>query len=85
MKIIEPSPQVILVKLDVGTIPGPEKLHNTYTSGLVVAVNDQDKESLGYLVGRIAYWRGFKDDCRLPDKMALIDLKDILGSSYESA
>ncbi len=88
-RIIEPTKGNILAKLstsEYGDIPVPEKDYDSITWGTVVATNEEDKEEYGYLLGRQAYWRRFKDDCRIADEktLVLIEINDILGSSYES-
>jgi hypothetical protein len=79
----EPQVDTVLVKLAVGDIPAPEKQHDTYTSGKIVAVNKLEFEEWQSRIGQTAHWIGYKDDCRLPNKMAFIQMKDILGFSYE--
>ncbi len=83
MKITEPSAGAILVRLDSGAIPAPEKQHDTVTSGQVIAINPSDANVYAVWVGRDAHWRGYKDDCRLPNKLALIEIKDVLGTTYD--
>jgi hypothetical protein len=87
--IIEPSEGVVLVELagNFGVVTMTEKSYDSLTSGKVIAVNPNDKGN-AYLLGRTEYHRAYKDDCRIPNhddpKLALIEVKDILGSSYES-
>jgi len=90
-RVIEPSVGTVLVKLAVsehGDIPVPEKNHDSITNGTILAVHPDDKEKYGDLVGRTGYWRLYKDDLRIDarvgaEKLCLIEIKDILGSSYE--
>lgn len=87
MTTYEPEPGTVLVKLaesEFGNIPVPTKAYDSLTWGLVVKLNSADTTKT-YLENRIAYWRKYKDDARVPEtKFALIEIKDILGSSYES-
>lgn len=85
--IVEPEPGVILVRLatsEFGDVPVPEKAHDSMTHGTVVAINPENKDR-AYLMGRTAYFRKYKDDARLfeDNKLALIEIKDVLGTSYE--
>lgn len=64
-------------------IPVPEKDYDSMTWGTILAVNKNDEADYGFLVGRQAHWRKFKDDCRVGKNDVLIEIKDILGSSYE--
>lgn len=88
MTTIEPMPGTVLVQLaesEYGNIPVPVKSHDSLTWGQVVSVNEDDVIACGFLRGRVAYWRKYKDDARIPNtKLALIEIKDILGSSYDS-
>lgn len=81
----EPFKGVVLVELlgEFGNIPTVVKEHTTLTSGTIIAVNKADEEEYGFLVGRTAYWRKYKDDARIGKNGCFIDIKDILGSSYE--
>jgi len=89
MTSIEPMAGTVLAKLstsEFGDIPVPEKQHDSMTWGKVLAVNGYDLEIYGYLEGRVAYWRKYKDDARIPgeDRLVFIEIKDILGTSYEA-
>jgi len=89
MTSIEPMAGTVLVKLatsEFGDIPVPEKQHDSMTWGQVLLVNKFDHEIYGFLEGRMAYWRKYKDDARIPgkDKLVFIEIKDILGTSYEA-
>lgn len=88
--IISPSAGVVLVELapsNYGNFRLPEKTYDSITSGTVIAVPSDDEEHQAW-VGRTAYWRAYKDDCRVPAedgrKLALIEIKDILGTAYVS-
>jgi co-chaperonin GroES (HSP10) len=83
--IIEPMRGTVLVELGTsewGDIPVPEKSHDSLTWGKVVAVNEDDKEAYGFLQNRNAHWRKYKDDARVDNNYAFIEIKDILGTSY---
>lgn len=85
-RTIQPEPGNVVVKLPVseyGDIPVPEKQHDSLTWGTVVAISEADKDK-AYLMGRTAYWRKYKDDARLGDNLCLIEIKDIMGSSFEN-
>jgi len=78
MQVIEPAEEVVLVELisKFGNVPTVGKPHDTYTSGKILAVgNNVPKEK----IGKIAHWRGYKDDARVGDNQCLIEVKDILG------
>ncbi len=87
MTTIEPMPGVILVELpasEFGDVPTIAKSHDSMTYGKVLAMHELDKEEQ-YLLGRVAYWRKYKDDARIPHtQYALIEISDILGSSYDT-
>lgn len=79
---------VILAKLstsEYGDIPVPEKDYDSITWGTVLAVHPEDETQYGYLLGRQAHWRKYKDDARIAGEktLVLIEIKDILGSSYD--
>lgn len=85
--IIEPNEGVVLVELPTsewGNIPVPEKPHDSLTGGMIIAINPADSEKFGHWNGRMAHWRKYKDDARIKKNLALIEIKDILGTSYES-
>jgi len=86
-RIIEPMQGTVLVKLadsEFGAVRTPGKAYDTITWGTVIAINKNDSDH-EYLLNREAYWRPWKDEARLPfDKtLAHIEIKDILGTSYE--
>lgn len=74
-----PEPGIALVKLipRYGGIKAPEKSYDSLQSGTIISVHPDDSKN--YLVGTIGHWRQFKDDLRLPDGHALIELKDIFA------
>ncbi|MDE1829390.1 MAG: hypothetical protein KGI25_03605 [Thaumarchaeota archaeon] len=91
MKILEPMQGSVLVELGIsefGDIPVPTKDHDSMTWGRVIAVNEEDKD-FEFLIDRIAFWRKYKDDARVPDTIAegkryvWIEIKDILGTANE--
>lgn len=90
-RVIEPAKGRVLVKLgasNYGDIPVPPKDYDSITYGLIVRVNEQDKEEYGAWVNKIGYWRQFKDDMRVEvseggESLALVDINDIMGTSYE--
>jgi co-chaperonin GroES (HSP10) len=93
MTILEPESGSVLVELGIsefGNIPVPEKQHDSMTWGKVIAVNEMDTDK-EYLIGRIAFWRKYKDDARVPDAIAegkryvWIQIEDILGTAYEGS
>lgn len=85
--VIEPQPEVLLIELAAsnhGDLPIGEQ-YNEITQGVVIKINPEDKEFHGKLLNRTVYFRQFKGDCQIfhdKKKLALIELKDILGSSY---
>jgi hypothetical protein len=88
--IIEPSDGVVLVELaasNYGDFQLPEKSYDSISYGVIVAISPVPGLAKDW-IGRTAYWRMYKDDCRLTDdndrKLALIEIKDILGTSYAS-
>ena len=85
--IIEPTKGTVLVELGTsewGDIPVPEKAHDSLTWGKVVAVNESETKEYGWMVGRNAHWRKYKDDARVDRTSCFIEIKDILGTSYEN-
>jgi len=90
-RIIEPEKGRVLVKLGVskyGAVPVPEKTYDTVNEGEIIEVNPIDRKEWGYLVGRIGYFKDYKDELRvvtLPtgEKLALIPINDIDGTSYD--
>jgi hypothetical protein len=83
---IEPEPGVVLVQLpesEHGNLPSVRKEHDSLTWGTVLAINEDDKDK-AYLVGRNIHWRKYRDDARVGKNMALIEIGDILGTSFES-
>lgn len=66
-----------------GDIPKIEKSHDTSTCGIVVGVNP-DLELPNRLLGRMVYYRAYKDDARVGKDLALIEIKDILGVSDDT-
>lgn len=84
-------PGTALVSLgasNFGDVPVPEKSHDTITWGTIIKLNKEDEKQYGYLLNREGYWRAYKDDAKIDPhvgqkKLCLIDIKDILGSSYE--
>lgn len=86
--IIEPEPGNVLVQLpesEHGDLPVVKKEHDSLTWGTVIFVNVTDSEHYGYLLGRVAHWRKYKDDARLGGNLALIEIRDILGTSYDTS
>lgn len=86
--VITPMPGVALVQLgasEFGNVPVPEKAHDSMTSGIVVGMNPSDSNWKD-LMGKTIYYRKFKDDARIngKDKLVLIEISDILGSSYDT-
>ena len=90
----EPEPGIALVKLipKYSGIKAPEKSYDSIMEGEIIKVGYDAKEygvdkepklvsTKAYLVGRIGYWRQFKDDLRLTDDYAFIEIRDILGTS----
>jgi hypothetical protein len=90
-RVIEPEKGRVLVKLGVskyGNVPVPEKTYDTVNEGEIIAVNEIDRESWGYLVGRTGHFKDYMDDLRvatLPTgkKLALIRIDNIEGTSYD--
>lgn len=83
---IKPVEGVVVVKLPVsefGDIPVAEKAHDSVTYGKVVAVNPVDSEAQQFM-GTTVHFRKYKDDARIGE-LCLIEIKDILGSSVETA
>lgn len=74
---------VQLPESEHGDLPTVKKEHDSLTWGTVICVSLMDNERYGYLLGRTAHWRKYKDDARLGDNLALIEIGDILGTSYE--
>ena len=84
--VIEPMPDSVLVELNgtFGNVPVGEK-YDTVPSGKIIAVNKEDGEKYGHLVGDTGYWNLFKDDCRIIGTkpiLAFIETKHILGTSH---
>jgi len=75
-----PEPGIALVKLipKYSGIKAPEKTYDSIMEGTIIKIN-KDDESKSYMIGKIGYWRQFKDDLRLTDGFAFIELKDIFG------
>jgi hypothetical protein len=73
-----PEPGIALVELiqRYGGIKAPEKSYDSLMSGIILALNEVDADKK-YMIDRIGHWRQFKDDLRLTDGLALIELKDI--------
>jgi len=90
-RVIEPAKGRVLVKLGAsayGEIPVPPKDYDSITYGLIVKVSEEDEKEYGNWVKKIGYWRKYKDDMRVEvieggDSLALIDIIDIMGTSYE--
>lgn len=85
--ITEPTKGNILVELSAsewGDIPVPEKSHDSLTYGKVISVSKSEVEKNDWLVGRTAYWRKYRDDARIGENMCFIEVKDIMGTSYEN-
>ena len=87
-RVIEPAKGRVLVKLgasDYGDIPVPPKDFDSSSYGVIVKVNPEDEHDYGHWVGRVGYWKKFKDDLRLPeeDKLVLMPINDVDGTSYE--
>lgn len=82
---IQPTSGVVLVELAASNfgelIPLPEKNFDSITHGTILAVGSP--QDFADWVGCTAFWRQYKDDCRVDDgsgrKLALIEAKDILG------
>jgi hypothetical protein len=91
MITIEPTKGSVLVSLppsDYGDVVLTEKAYDSVTNGEILSVAKEDEEKIGHWVGRIGYWHKFRDDARITGtadtrKMALVEVKDILGTSYE--
>lgn len=90
MIMIEPQTGVVLVELatsNYGDIPMPEKSYDSITSGKIIALPEHNV-TMQFKIGDIGYWRLYKDDCRVEgpkgEKLALIEVKDILGVSSAS-
>lgn len=81
----------VLVKLgtsEYGDIPVPPKDYDSITYGEIVGVCPEEKAEYGYLVGRTGHWRRYLDDMRVAvidggESLALIDIKDIMGTSHD--
>jgi len=89
--IVEPSVGTVLVELaasNFGAVSTVEKKFDSITSGTIIAVNDADKDKYGIWIGRTGHWEEYKDSCRLKlstgEKGALIQIKDVAGTSYNT-
>lgn len=90
-RVNEPTKGRVLVKLgasDFGDIPVPPKDYDSSTYGLIIKVNPEDEEEYGKWIGRIGYWKKFKDDLKISDeiggeKLAVILIDDVDNTSYE--
>jgi hypothetical protein len=80
----EPEPGIALVKLipRYSGIKAPEKSYDSIMEGTIIAINDANKDK-NYMIGRVGHWRQFKDDLRLADNYAAIELKDIFITDKE--
>lgn len=85
MNKYSPQPGNALVRLipDYGAIKVPTKSYDSIMRGKILAINEKDSDDYIHLIGKVGHWRQFKDDLRLDDEHALIELKDILGTSEE--
>jgi hypothetical protein len=85
MNKYSPQPGNALVRLilDYGAIKVPTKSYDSIMRGKIIAINEDDTDNYIHIVGKIGHWRQFKDDLRLPENHAFIELKDILGTSEE--
>lgn len=86
--MIEPEVGILLIQLassKYGAISTDKKNYKDEpTFGKVIAVNPDDETNKRFM-GRTVYYRQFKDDCRTgDDKLALIEVKDVMGSSDAS-
>lgn len=81
-----PEPGIALVKLILpySGIEAPKKSYDSIQEGTIIALHENDIKSKGYMVGKIGHWRQFKDDLRLKDNYALIELKDIFATHKEN-
>lgn len=90
-RVIEPTKGRVLVKLgasNYGDIPVPPKDYDSITYGLIIKVNELDKEQCGEWLNKIGYWRQYKDDMKVEvteggESLALIDINDVMGISHE--
>jgi hypothetical protein len=90
-RVIEPAKGRVLVKLGAslyGDIPVPPKDYDSSTYGLIIKVNPEDEKEYGKWVGRIGYWKLYKDDLKISDelggdKIAVIPISDVDSTSYE--
>lgn len=88
--MITPQAGVVLVALSAsnyGAVPLTEKTtFDSITSGTIIAISPLDEKDLTFKVGDMGYWRQYKDDARVKgdkgEKQALIEIKDILGTSH---
>lgn len=74
-----PEPGIALVKLIPPSIKVPAKTYDSIMEGEIVALHKEDKAK-NYLLGKIGHWRQFKDDLRLKDDYAFVELRDIFGT-----
>lgn len=82
MITIEPEAGVVLVTFPQA-LPTIIKDHDSLTHALVIKINKEDSAK-EYLLGRTIYFRRYKDDARISNTHALIDITDIMGTSYEN-
>lgn len=75
---IKPEQGIVVVEFPM-VLPTVVKDHDSLTYGKVIAVNEKDVDK-AYLLGKTAYWRKYKDDARIDNDHALIEIKDIMGS-----
>jgi hypothetical protein len=85
LTMIQPEVGTALVELSKSSIPTPEKSYDSVMSGRIIALHPEDMKLKSYLLHRIGYWRQFKDDLRVSNNQALIEIKDILGSSPDES
>lgn len=83
MSRVEPEPGNVVVKLPEA-LPTVVKDHDSLTYGVVISVSPTDKDKQ-YLLGKVAYWRKYKDDARIDNQHALIEIKDIMGHESTSS
>lgn len=88
MYTTEPFLGVVLAEIPLSD-SGTATVEKSYTSlswAVVIKLHPDDVEKYGYLLNRRIHFRLYKDDCRVKNnnkREALIEIKDILGSSYE--
>lgn len=78
-----PEQSIALVRLIEPAIKGPKKKYDTITEGEIIALHEDDIPEKGHLIGKVGHWREYKDDLRLKDNYAFIELTDIFGYEEE--